>query len=105
MNGIGEVVIPATEVYGFTIVVPMEMAHFFEKGRNVREVKESMSMNINSFNQESYFERLKKALSCAFTCNGYFNGMYEDGNQLRVKLNFPTYEGVWNFVVQFVSVA
>lgn len=105
MYGIGEVLIPATEVYGFTIAVPMEMAYFFQKGKNVGEVKESMSLCTNIFSQKSYFERVKKALNCAFSCNAYFNGMYEEGNQLRVKLNFPTYEGVWNFAVQFVSLA
>ena len=40
----------------------------------------------------------------AFYCNAYFNGMYEDGNQLRVNLKFPSCERMWNFVVQFVSV-
>ena len=104
MYGIGEVVIPATEVYGFTMTVPMEMAHFFQKGRNIKEVKESMSLSTTAFNQKSYFERVKKALNCAFSCNAYFNGMYDDGEQLKVNLNFPTCEGMWNFAVQFVSV-
>ena len=105
MYGIGEVVIPSTEGYGFTMAIPMEMAHFFQKGRNLKEVKESMSLNTIAFNQKSYFERVKKALNCAFSCNAYFNGMHQEEDQLRVTLNFPTCEGVWNFAVQFVSVA
>lgn len=104
MYGISEIVIPATEVYGFTITVPMEMAHFFQKGRNIKEVKESMLLNTTAFNQKSYFERVKKAMNCASTCNAYFNGMYEEDNSLRVKLNFPTCEGMWNFAVQLVSI-
>ena len=105
MYGISEVIIPATEVYGLTIAIPMEMAHFFEKGRNVREVKESMVLSSATFNQKSYFERIKKTLNCAISCNAYFNGMYEEGNLLKVNLNFPTCEKMWNFTVQFVSVA
>lgn len=105
MYGIGEVIIPATEAYGFTIAVPLEMAHFFQKGRNVREVKESMATTMPAFHQTSYFESVKKALNCAFSCNAYFNGMYEDGNLLKVNLNFPTCERMWNFAVQFVSLA
>ena len=105
MYGIGEVVIPCTEGYGFTMTIPMEMAHFFQKGRNLREVNDSMSLSATTFMQKSYFEHIKKAMSCAFSCNAYFNGMYEDGDRLKVNLNFPTHEGVWNFAVQFVSLA
>lgn len=105
MYGIGEVIIPATEVYGFTMTVPMEMAHFFQNGRNVREVKESMALNTISFKELPYFERVKRALNCAFSCNAYFDGMHEEGNLLKVTLNFPTCERMWNFAVQFVSIA
>lgn len=104
LYGPNEVVIPTADVYGFTISVPLEMAHFFQKGRNLREVEESMCLSTNIFVESYYFEKVKKALECAFSCNAYFNGMYEDGNQLRVNLKFPSCERMWNFAVQFVSV-